>query len=211
MKTRILALSSLVLVLGLSSCGNGEEAESKDESATDMCVYSYSEGTTDFEWIAYKTSEKVGVPGTFNEIIMDSEPSDDPIEVIKSMKFTMVTASTETNEESRNAKIVEHFFGRLNTKEIYGKVTAVNEEKGTATVMISMHGISYDIEGEYTLDDSNTFSFSSVVDVSWWNGMAGIEALNSVCEDLHKGADGESKLWSEVAVSFSTTLESDCD
>jgi len=211
MKTRIWALSSLVLILGLSSCNNDAEGTKNEESDEKMCIYSYNEGTTEFEWMAYKTTAKKGVAGTFTDIVMDSEPSEDPIDVVKSMAFTMKTSSTETLDEGRNAKVIEHFFGRLNTKEIHGKVTDVNEDKGTATVMISMHGVSYDIEGNYTLTDDNKFSFTSSIDVSWWNGMVGIEALNKVCEDLHKGDDGISKLWSEVGLSFSTTLKSDCD
>ena len=211
MKTRILVLSSLLLVLGMSSCSNGKEETTDEKSEKDICLYSYNEGSTNFEWVAYKTTAKKGVAGTFTDIVMDFEPSESPIEVIKSMAFTMKTASTETNDEGRNAKIVEHFFERLNTKEIYGKVTGVNEKEGTATVMISMHGISYDIEGEYTLTEDHVFSFNSSIDVTWWNGMAGIDKLNEVCGPLHAGEDGISKLWSEVGVSFSTTLQSDCD
>ena len=183
MKTRILALSSLVLLLGLSSCSNDKDETTGGESEENICMYSYNEGSTDFEWVAYKTTEKKGVAGTFTDIVMDFEPSENPIEVIKSMAFTMKTASTETNDEGRNAKIVEHFFGKLNTEEIKGKVTGINEKEGTATVMISMHGISYDIEGDYTLSDDHVFSFNSSIDVMWWNGMAGIACRNFVKVD----------------------------
>lgn len=73
-----------------------------------------------------------------------------------------------------------------------------------------MNDISIDVEGDYTFE-SNTFTFDSMVDVASWNGLPGITALNTVCEDLHTGEDGVSKLWSEVQLSFSTTLKSDCD
>lgn len=210
MKARILALSSLVLVLGLSSCSSEEDGTEIDDSDKSVCVYSYNEGSTDFEWTSYKTNAKKPVTGTFNEISITSEDSEDPMEVIKSMKFSMNTASVETNDEARNVKVAEHFFGTLSTSEITGKVTGINEESGKATIMITMHGISFDVEGDYTMEDG-TFTYASSIDVSSWNGMAGIEALNAVCADLHTGEDGISKLWSEVGLSFSTTLKSDCD
>ena len=210
MKTRILALSTMILALGLSSCGDDAESVDQDKSDEGICIYSYNDGTTDFEWTSYKTSAKVPVAGTFNEITVTSESSEDPLEVIKSLNFSMNTASVETTNEERNGKIAEHFFGTLSTPEITGKVTAVNEESGKATIMVTMHGISIDIEGDYTMED-NTFSFTSSIDVGKWNGMAGIEALNTVCSDLHTGDDGVSKLWSEIGLSFSTTLSSDCD
>lgn len=209
MKTRIVAFTSLFLALGLSSCGD-EVGTDEPKEDNEICLYSYNEGSTEFEWTAYKTNAKVPVAGTFNEIIVTSEDSENAIEVIESIEFSMNTASVESTNADRDAKIAEHFFGTLNTTEITGKVTGINEKTSKATIMIEMHGIAFDIEGDYTMED-NTFSFSSSIDVSSWNGMAGIVALNTVCSDLHTGDDGVSKLWSEVGLSFSTTLTSDCD
>jgi polyisoprenoid-binding protein YceI len=209
MKSKILYVASLMLVFGLTACGGGDT--NAEEGTNDICVYSYDEGTTEFTWTAYKTTGKIGVPGTFDEIIMDAESSEDPMEVIKSMKFTMVTSSTNTQNEERDAKIVENFFNRLNTKEIYGKVVSINEKEGKATVSLSWHGVTYDVQGDYSLSEDNKFSFDASIDVKWWNGMAGIDQLNSVCEDLHTGNDGVSKLWSEVGVSFTTKIQSDCE
>ena len=63
-----------------------------------------------------------------------------------------------------------------------------------------MNGIDYDVVGDYTLEDK-LFSWESTIDVISWNALSGIDALNEECKDLHTGADGESKLWSEVACS----------
>jgi polyisoprenoid-binding protein YceI len=211
MKIRILALASLVLALGMTSCGDTEEVDPAEGGGEkEICVYSYSEGTTDFEWTSYKTNAKKPVAGTFNEITVESESSDDPMKVIKSLSFKMNTASVETNDEGRNAKVAEFFFGTINTPEITGKVASINEDAGKASISVMMNGISFDVEGDYTFEDGK-FSWSSTIDVSSWNGMPGIEALNTECKDLHTGDDGVSKLWSEVALSFSTTLSSDCD
>jgi polyisoprenoid-binding protein YceI len=210
MKTKILALAAFAFTLGLSSCGEAAKDETGDEADKDICVYSYNEGSTDFEWISYKTNSKKPVPGTFNDISVTSESSEDPLEVIESLQFTMNTASVETANEDRNGKIADKFFGTLETAEITGKVASVNEETGKAAITVTMHGMSVDVEGDYTMEDG-TFSWTSTIDVKSWDGMAGIIALNTLCYDLHTGEDGVSKLWSEVALSFSTTLVSDCD
>ena len=200
----------MAFTLGLFSCGD-EAKEMEDEGVEKkICVYSYNEGSTEFEWVAYKTTAKVAVAGTFNEIIVTSESSENPVEVIESLQFTMSTASVETQNEERNGKIAAQFFGVLETPEITGKVANVNEETGKASITVTMHGITSDVEGDYTME-GGVFSWTSSVDIDSWNGMAGIIALNTICKDLHTGDDGVSKLWSEIALSLSTTLVSDCD
>ena len=39
-----------------------------------------------------------------------------------------------------------------------------------------------------------------------WNALGALESLNKVCFDLHKGADGVSKTWEDVAIEVSTFL-----
>ena len=193
MKKTIYLIFSLVLILGIASCQSEKETEVIDttESADPICTYSYAEESTEFEWTAYKTSEKKGVPGTFNDIDVTSIGSTDPKEVLESITFVMQTASVETNVEDRNLKIAEHFFKTIHTEVIEGSINSLGDD-GKAVLTISMNGIMIDIEGEYTLEEGD-FSFNSVIDVSAWSALAGIEALNAVCEDLHKGEDGVSK------------------
>jgi polyisoprenoid-binding protein YceI len=191
----------------LSSCGNEAPEEEKNEDP--VCTYTYNEGMTSLDWTAYKTSEKVPVEGTFNNFEITAENGSDPLEVAKSMSFTIETSSVETNNPERNTKISEHFFKSIQTEQISGSVKALKDD-GTAIVTITMNGVDIDVKGSYTLNDL-VFSFKASIDMAAWNGIAGIDALNAVCKDLHTGADGVSKLWSEVAISFSTTLKSDCN
>lgn len=209
MKTRILALASLVLAFGMTACSGADE-DGTEEKTDEFCVYSYDESSTEFGWTAFKTSAKVGVGGTFNDIVVESEEDEEPLNVIKSLSFTMNTASTETNDEGRNAKVAKFFFETINTPEITGKVASVNEDTKQAAISVTMNGITIDVNGDYTYEDGK-FSWVSSINVSSWNAMSGIEALNEECSDLHTGDDGVSKLWSEVSLSFSTTLSSDCD
>jgi polyisoprenoid-binding protein YceI len=210
MKKTLFLFASMSILLGFTSCkGDSAEETVSEENTAPACFYSYNEGSTNFQWTAFKTTAKVGVSGGFNEIEVTSEDSDDPMAVLKSMEFKMNTASVETNNEDRNGKVAKHFFETINTAEITGNVVAINED-GKCIIKVTMNDISVDVEGDYTFEN-NTFTFDSMVDVAAWNGIAGITALNTVCEDLHTGEDGVSKLWSEVQLSFSTTLKSDCD
>lgn len=210
MKTRILLFGALVLSLGLGSCGGDEAAPAEGEDEGEICEYSYNEGTTEFAWTSYKTTGKKEVGGTFNDINVESDVSDNAIDVLESIKFTMNTKSVETNDEGRNAKVAEFFFGTINTPMITGNVASVNPKTGKAVITVTMNNISFDVEGDYTLEGEK-FSYTSSIDVSSWNGMPGIEALNTQCADLHTGDDGVSKLWSEVGLSFSTVLKKNCD
>jgi len=207
MKKATFLLSAIATSILLASCGGDPEEKTAAEDA--VCTYSYNEGMTSLDWTAYKTSAKVPVEGSFNSFEISAESGSDPKKVAESMSFTINTASVETNNPERNVKIAEHFFKTINTDVITGEVKSLKED-GTAIVAITMNSVTFDVKGKYTLEDRD-FSFTASIDVSSWNGLTGIEALNTVCKDLHTGADGVSKLWSEIAISFSTKLKSDCN
>lgn len=198
---------SLFFITACSSDTSTTESEEKEPS---VCSYEYDESTTTLEWTAYKFEDKSGaVPGGFNEIEVTSDENEDPKKVIESIKFKINTASVETQNEDRNKKISELFFGSINTKTIEGRISKLNDD-GKAYLVITMNGLDVDIEGTYTLKDG-LFTFESIIDVVDWNGMKGIEKLNKACDDLHRKAPGEeSKLWSEISLKLSTKLKSDC-
>jgi hypothetical protein len=210
MKKGIVWSLAIAGTMVFASCGGGEAEEVVEETPVEICFYKYNDASSEFSWTAYKTTAKVEVGGTFNEIeITGDESADDPIALLESMKFSMKTESVETNNEERNGKIANLFFGTINTPTIDGSVKELNDD-GKAIIEVTMNGVSVDVEGDYTLVDGK-FDFNTSIDVSSWNAGTGIETLNTACYDLHTGDDGVSKLWSEVALSFSTQLESDCD
>jgi hypothetical protein len=193
-----------------TSCkGDSTESDEARDNSAAACFYSYNEGTTKFQWTAFKTTDKVGVVGGFNKITVRSEDSDNPMTVLKSIAFNISTASVETNNEDRNAKVAKYFFETINTSEITGNVSSINDD-GECRISVKMNEISIDIVGNYTFEN-NIFMFNSEIDVSSWNALTGITALNNACEDVHTGKDGISKLWPKVELSLITKLKSDCD
>lgn len=191
-----------------ASCGDTEEVV--EETPLEICFYTYDSTATEFAWTSYKFNDKKPVGGTFDVIDITSDgSSDNPIALIESMKFSMKTASVQSANEERDGKIANLFFGTLNTPSIDGSVKKLKDD-GKAIIEVTMNGVKADIEGDYTFEDGK-FSFNTSVDVSIWNALIGIKTLNDACYDLHTGDDGVSKLWSEVALSFSTQFLSDCD
>ncbi|TNE55591.1 MAG: YceI family protein [Bacteroidetes bacterium] len=210
MKTKLFV--ALLIGLGTVACSGGEHDEpenNQEQEQEEVCSYSYDQANTKFEWTAYKTSDKVGVKGSFQDIEVESEANEDAKKVIESLHFKMTTAKVSSGNEDRDMKISKHFFETINTPTISGQVKSVNDD-GTAVISVTMNGVTKDVQGTYEMH-ANDFAFTASIDVSDWNAIPGIEALNKICKDLHTGADGVSKLWSEVGLSFSTSLISDCD
>ena len=107
------------------------------------------------------------------------------------------------------SKIVKLFFGSIDTDAITGKVKSLGEN-GEAIIEIKMNNSAQEVAGKYTLDEG-LFSFTATIDVMKWNAGKGISLLNEACKVLHTGPDGKSKLWSEVDLSFTTQLKSECN
>ena len=159
--------------------------------------------------LSFKTTAKVGVAGSFNEIEVTLTEAESDKETIESIKFCMNTSSVETNNEERNGKVAKHFFETINTETIDGAIKSLGED-GKAIIEITMNGLAVEIEGNYELN-VGIFTFESMIDLTLWNAISGVDALNSICEDLHTGEDGVSKLWSEVQLSLKTTLTKTCE
>ena len=113
MKKGFYIISATVAIALLAACSGAAETESEEEQVSENCIYSYDSTSTVFEWTGYKTTAKVAVKGSFNEmeITGPSLSSDDPIAMLKQLSFKMKTASVETANEVRNGKIANFFFG----------------------------------------------------------------------------------------------------
>lgn len=209
MRKKLIIAPFILLMVGVTSCNRSVDKAQK-ESHEVVCSYSYNKDQSTLEWTAFKFSEKSPVKGSFNDIkIGGLTKSDDPKKMIESLTFSIATNSVETQNEERNAKIASLFFKTIHTENITGKVKSLGND-GKAIIVISMNKLSKDVEGSYTLEDGK-FSFQATIDVLSWNASEGIQTLNTACKDLHTGADGKSKLWSEVEIAFTTELMMECE
>jgi PBP1b-binding outer membrane lipoprotein LpoB len=203
---KILGIAFAAALLVASCAGEPKE---EIQHQPEVCMYTYNPGSTTMEWTAFKFTEKAPVKGTFTEINIEGEKAaEDPMDLLKSLNFSIPVATISSQNEERDAKIVKHFFGTIGTEKLTGRLIDLSPN-GFAKMEIVMNGKLIPVKGSYTLVDGK-FDFSTTIDVADWNAMSGITALNTICKDLHTGADKVSKLWSEVDITFSTTLTKEC-
>ncbi|MBI2279227.1 MAG: YceI family protein [Bacteroidetes bacterium] len=200
-------LASTIII---SSCGS----EKASENTETTCFYEYEKtDSISLKWTAYKTSEKVAVAGTFNEIIVSGgEKSTKLTEVLNTIKFTISTKSTNTTNPERDATIVNGFFGAmLNTDLILGQVSGVegDNEKGKCSFFVTINDVEKEITMDYSVSD-NVVKLVGELDLNNWNAKDAITSLNKVCDEKHKGADGVSVLWPNVGLEISVALTKRC-
>lgn len=203
----VLLLSSVVT---LASCGgHNHEETSAPDPAQQTCTYTYNPDSTLVNWTAFKTTEKIGVSGTFNEVrISGTQVAQTVEEAMQSASFVIPVAGVNTTNPDRDKKIMEHFFGTMvATSDLTGSVVSLDAL--TAQVAISMNGVTDTVKMDVAITEGR-IALSGVIELGDWSAQPNVDALNKVCYDLHKGADGVSKLWPEVKLEVSTTLNKNC-
>jgi hypothetical protein len=205
---RIFIFSFLVvaIVLNFSACkSETKKAETKTESKKATAAFSVANAKNDIKFFAYKTTEKVAVGGEFKKVDVISGGEGNSVkEAINNTEFSIPVSSLFTKDTSRDFKVKKFFFGIMdNTKLLSGKLMITDDVNGTAE--IKMNGVSQNVPFTYTIVDK-TFNMKATMDINNWNASAALASLNKACLDLHKGADGVSKTWSEVALDITSTF-----
>ena len=198
-----------IIAINFLACKSEKKAEPKKEieevEKKSTATFSLQNATNDIHFTAYKTTDKVAVGGQFKKVEITSGGEGNTIkEAINNAEFSIPVSSIFTKDTSRDYKIMKFFFGVMdNTKLLSGKFVIENDSIGYTN--ITMNGISEKVPFSYTITNK-IFSMQATMDVNKWNASAALESLNKQCYDLHKGADGISKTWSEVALSISSTF-----
>ena len=191
------------------SCKKEEKVETPVEETTEVVTevenLKLVADSTKVSWTAYKTTDKVAVGGSFTEIeLKNTQEGTTPEEVLEGASFSIPVSSLFTNNPDRDSKLKQFFFGAMNDTELIGGT--INFANGKTTLMLSLNGVAKPVEVESTFEN-NVFSVNGILNLDDFNGQQAIESINNVCKDLHKGADGVSKTWSEVAISGSVLFE----
>jgi polyisoprenoid-binding protein YceI len=202
-----------------ASCGTettndtAEATPAADSTATE-CTYTFVDSTTKLTWTAFKTTEKIAVAGSFDTYMVENTISaSSEAAVFENATFQIVTSTVNTGNPERDPKILKFFFNTLVSSDTISggvrSISATENGQGTAIIYVKMNEVERDVNATYTIDGT-VLTLSADIDVNEWNAASGIEALNTECYELHKGTDGESKLWSEVHLEISTDLEKEC-
>lgn len=161
------------------------------------------EGTS-VKWTAYKTTEKKAVGGEFATLKFNNKSGVTPQEALNNLEFSIPVSSLMTKDVGRDAKIKASFFGAmLDTDLITGKIKYFNNK---CSAELTMNGVTTDLPLDVTITDERRVKMTGVINLKDWNALDALASLNKVCFDLHKGSDGVSKTWEDVAVEISTYL-----
>ncbi len=216
MKKVFYAIAISAISVGCStpneSTDDTKEKEVKAKPSTSaVCSYSYENANSTIAWTAFKFTEKVGVGGTFNTLtVSGTNSAENMFQVFEGLRFNIPVSSVNSNNPDRDMKIQKYFFANLSEMEnLEGFFSNINEN-GEGMLSLVMNGRSQEVPVQLEARGDSVFLNTSI-DVQMWDGMSGIEALNQVCEDLHKGADGLSVLWPNVDLSLSTKLNKECN
>ncbi|MEO9533838.1 MAG: YceI family protein [Crocinitomicaceae bacterium] len=211
MKTRKLMLLGLLPLM--VACGGAEEEAdtTNDEEvvAEEVCTYKYDENATILTWTAFKLTEKVGVDGSFDEINVVANESEDMFGVLSGATFEIPVVSVNSQDPVRDPKIRDSFFGTMDsTVAITGEIISIDENG--ARVSITMNGVTVEYDGEIKVKEE-TITMNTTIDILDFDGQGSIDEIGKVCEAKHTGEDGVNKFWSDVNVAVQTKLIKECN
>ena len=202
---RILTLL-IVISIGITSCKQ-EKKETKTDTSTQVETtekFVVKPEATSVKWIAYKTTEKVGVSGEFATLNFENKEGATPQEALNNLNFSIPVSSLFTKDETRDAKLKEFFFAAmLDTELLKGTIKYANN---VCVASITMNGVTHDLPLEVSITDDRRVSMTGTMNLKDWDALGALESINKACFDLHKGADGVSKTWEDVAIEVSTFL-----
>lgn len=204
MNKKILLSFVLLLSLATISCKTDTKKTPKNSEAEK--AYSIDKTSIKIGWTAYKTTDKIAVKGEFTKInIIEVKGALNVKEVLNGLEFSIPVSSIFSNNEERDTKLKDFFFGVMDATELLSGTIITSSEDNKGQVVLKMNGIEFAFPIDYT-NNGKEVSVTGILYMDNWNGQAAIENLNKVCFDLHKGEDGISKTWDEVKinVSFST-------
>lgn len=193
-------------IIAFTACKNDktEAKDSKENKAVSTPLYVAKPEATTVSWTAYKTTEKTPVGGQFTTVNFEEKQGSTPAEALNNLDFSIPISSLFTKDESRDAKIKTSFFGAMLDPELIGGT--IKHENGKYTASITMNGVTNDLPLDVTITDERRVKMTTVMQLKDWNALEALAALNEICFELHKGADGVSKTWEEVAIEVNTYL-----
>ena len=201
----------LLLLVGISfqftACKTEPKKEPQPQQAKEISTAAFSLKTAknSIDWVGYKTTDKVAVKGRFKKVtITKNGEGATAKEAINGAEFSIPVSSIFTGDSSRDYKLKKFFFGVMDqTKLLGGKLTLTDGSKGIAS--ITMNGVTAELPFEYTIVEKE-FKMNATMYLDNWKAQDAVESLNVACKELHKGSDGVSKTWNEVAINITTTF-----
>jgi hypothetical protein len=163
---------------------------------------SYQSATPKVTWKAYKTYEKIGVGGSFTQIVSEPKSANSIETLLIGSSVKIDTSSVNTGNPTRDATLVSLFFKVQNIDTITAKIIALKESK--AITEITMNHITKTIPLAYTLQEGKVVA-KGTIDLGDFTMLPSLQSINKGCFDLHGG-----KTWQDVEIGFELPIKSEC-
>ena len=188
----------LIILTGITaqSCGESTTTNKKSKGL------SIDKNRTEINWTAYKTTSKVPVSGKFTTLNIENDIKGNSVsEALDNVSFSIPVSSIFSNNQSRDYKLKTLFFGVLkNTELMSGTMHIIDDANGYAD--FTMNDIIKKLPFTYTVEKEK-IEIKAVMNTDSWQAQSAIASINNACLELHKGSDGISKTWSDVAIAIS--------
>lgn len=198
---------SILFLLVLSGCQYPNSKTTLNIKEKDVgSSFFYDASSTKIMWTAYKFSEKVGVSGFLDSIVVENTIlSRDPLSVFENASFLIYANSVNSANEIRDKKIADSFFGKMiNPLIISGKMKSINID--TSLLVLKMNGVEREVPVLLNSKGTNV-SLRGEININDWYASPALSSLNSVCELEHSGKNGSSVLWPNITILITTTLQ----
>lgn len=184
--------------------------------AADACTYKVDRDSVKVGWTAFKTTEKLGVKGSFENPGFTG-PSEAPSlrEALLGSVVAINTASVKTGDAGRDLNLLNFFFKLANSGHIRAFVSDVKigddaNAAGSAQLTVVYNGKTKQVPMAYTVTDSKHFQMTGKINVLDFGLSPALKSLNKACLELHKGKDKVSKTWPEVEIRVEASFSKSC-
>ena len=217
MKIKTKIIPYLLSLSFLLSCNTAQEQtlkveDKKNETVkSDTCIYSFSDSTIKLFWSGYKTTDKLKVLGSFQEITTNhADQKFSSIEdLVNGITFSINSKSSESGDPIRDANLRDYFFNYLTDNfQINGHVSEYTDAFVTAN--IDVLGIDRQVKFSHSIVN-NILKLRALISLDELGATKAFNSISAKCYELHKGPDGISKTWDEVNVLIDVPLiKEDC-
>lgn len=119
-------------------------------------------GDLGVKWTGFKTEKKAPVSGTFKDINLSIEKSEDLSKFLTSAKVKIKTASFDSSNPFRDKNITSTLFSLASSKIIIGSVKSVNVKNKELVLIVTMNEVSKEVSMTYDIKDSKIVAKGSI-------------------------------------------------
>lgn len=173
----ILILFFAVALISCSSGSQTSEENTRTEDASADALFSLENAT--LTWTAFKTPDKIGVSGSFDDITLDGNA------------FVINAKSVNSGNPDRDPKLRDIFFAAMSDSLITGSYGEPAD--GKIPVTLKMNGVEKTFSFDYMDNDTARIVSGTIDMIGDFSGNAAYEAIHKACYELHLG-----KTWTDV-------------